>query len=194
VHPEKLKICKTLIVSPVQTRSVFQQLILQEQKMFKEGKEAGLQIKLNSLADEALIHTIYKCAQMGMNTELIIRGICCAHSSHPDWKKNIHAISIVDEFLEHARVIYFKAQDLVFISSADWMVRNIDHRVEASVPVLQEDIKKELKDILDIQLKENVKARLIDNDQRNGYKTVEHKSEKIRSQVEIYEYLKNKKY
>jgi polyphosphate kinase len=66
--------------------------------------------------------------------------------------------------------------------------------VEASVPVLQEDIKKELKDILDIQLKENVKARLIDNDQRNGYKTVEHKSEKIRSQVEIYEYLKNKKY
>ena len=194
VHPEKLKVCKTLIVSPVQTRSVFQQLILQEQKMFKEGKEAGLQIKLNSLADEALIRTIYKCAQMGMNTELIIRGICCAHSSHPDWKKNIHAISIVDEFLEHARVIHFKAQDLVFISSADWMVRNIDHRVEASVPVLQEDIKKELKDILDIQLKENVKARLIDNDQRNGYKTVEHKSEKIRSQVEIYEYLKNKKY
>jgi polyphosphate kinase len=106
----------------------------------------------------------------------------------------VKAISIIDEYLEHARIFIFHngGNEKVFISSADWMVRNLDHRVEATCPVLDETIRKELKDILEIQLADNVKARWLDNELLNKYKRDDHSEKKIRSQIEIYNYLYHK--
>jgi len=109
--------------------------------------------------------------------------------------KKVKAISIVDEYLEHARIMIFHhdGKERVFISSADWMVRNIDHRVEAACPVYDKEIQRELKEILSIQLQDNVKARVLDNELSNEY--VENGSaKKIRSQIETYNYLLKKKY
>jgi polyphosphate kinase len=105
----------------------------------------------------------------------------------------VTAISIIDEYLEHARVFIFHngGKEKVYISSADWMVRNLDHRVEATCPVLDPRIKKELKDILDIQLSDNVKARWLDNELSNHYKR-DHAQKKVRAQIEIYNYLNQK--
>ena len=108
----------------------------------------------------------------------------------------VSVISIVDQYLEHARVFVF-SQDKepnVYISSADWMVRNLDHRVEVACPIYSKTFGKELKDILQIQLKENVKARILDNQQRNKYVKRGEKEKVFRSQLEIYNYLRSKKY
>src|ERR1700676_2940889 len=108
------------------------------------------------------------------------------------FKKPVTAISILDEYLEHARVFIFHNQgkEKVYISSADWMVRNMDHRIEATCPVLDAGIRKELKEILQIQLSDNVKARWLDNNLKNHYK--KDQSKKGRSQIEIYQYLNQK--
>ena len=111
------------------------------------------------------------------------------------FKKKVKAISIVDEYLEHARVFIFHydGKERVFISSADWMVRNLDHRVEAACPIVDKEIQQELKDILQIQLSDNVKARILDNELSNEY--VQNGDEKkVRSQIETYNYLLKKKY
>ena len=114
-------------------------------------------------------------------------------SENEKFKIPVTAISIVDEYLEHARVWVFHndGKEKVYFSSADWMVRNLDHRVEATCPILDERIKKEIKDILNIQLQDNVKARLLNNDLTNEYIRNDHR-EQIRSQVETYHYLYNK--
>ena len=129
-------------------------------------------------------------ARAGVEIKMVIRGICCMLTENPKFKIPIQAVSIVDQYLEHARVFIFhnNGSEKVFISSADWMVRNIDHRVEATCPILDPGIKKVLKNILSIQLNDNVKARILDNELQNRY--VRDKSKKrIRSQVEIYNYL-----
>lgn len=191
-----LKKCKALIVSPYNTRTFFQTKIKNEIKNKQSGHDAGFILKLNSLADEVLIDEIYNAAKVGVDCRMIIRGICCALTSNKKWPQPIQAISIVDEYLEHARVLYFnnKGKEELYISSADWMVRNIDYRVEATTPIYNEDIKTELKEILRIQLSENEKARLLDNRQVNEYVTPAKSQKSIRSQVAIYNYLKQKKY
>jgi len=124
---------------------------------------------------------------------LIIRGIICAKVENKKFNPAIKAISIVDEYLEHGRVMLFhnKGNEIMYTSSADWMVRNLDHRVEAAVPVLNKEIRDEIKDILNIQLNDNVKARIIDNNLSNEY-VVTRTKKKIRSQIETYNYLFNK--
>jgi polyphosphate kinase len=124
--------------------------------------------------------------------KLIVRGIFCMMPTNKKFKKPVTAISILDEYLEHARVYIFHnlGKEKVFISSADWMVRNLDHRVEATCPVLDPKIRQELKEILDIQLSDNVKARWLDNNLVNDYKRDQ--SKKVRSQIEIYQYLNQK--
>jgi polyphosphate kinase len=123
---------------------------------------------------------------------MVIRGIFCALTDLKKFKKPLFAISIVDEYLEHARVMIFHngGDEKVFISSADWMVRNLDHRVEAACPVLEPRLKEEIKQIIDIQLRDNVKARLLTRDLTNEY--VPAKGKKIRSQIEIYNHLYEK--
>ncbi|MFN8252848.1 MAG: polyphosphate kinase 1 [Ferruginibacter sp.] len=184
-----LNACKTLLVSPVSMRRQLLQLVNREISHAKKGKPAAILLKLNSLSDEILINKLYDAAKAGVKLELVIRGICCMLTENRKYK-DVYAISIVDEYLEHARLMVFhnNGDEKAFISSADWMVRNIDHRIEAACPVFDKALLQELKDILKIQLDDNIKARILDNDLANQYVNPRN-TKKVRSQVEIYNYL-----
>jgi len=188
-----LKACNTLVLCPISLRHELLKMIAREIKLAKEKKPAAITLKMNSLSDDDLIDKLYDAARAGVEIKLIIRGIFCMFSENTKFIRPVTAISIIDEYLEHARVFIFHngGKDKVYISSADWMVRNLDHRVEVTCPVLDESIQKELKDILDIQLSDNVKARWLDNELLNKYKR-DHSDKKVRSQIEIYNYLHTK--
>ncbi len=185
-----LKDCKTLLVSPTTMRKQLIQLIDREINAAKAKKSASIMIKLNSMSDEVLIKKLYEAAKAGVEIKMVVRGIFCMLTENKKIKKPVHAISIVDEYLEHARIMIFEngGKEKVFISSADWMVRNIDHRVEAACPIFDKKIQQELKDILQIQLSDNIKARKLDNELSNLYVNPRN-TKKIRSQVETYNYL-----
>ena len=189
-----LKKCKVLITSTNNMRDYFINKIKEE--ISSKRKNPHILIKLNSLVDKTLINQLYEAAEKGVKIDMLIRGICTAKPAQRPFKNRFKAISIVDQYLEHARVFVF-SQDKepnVYISSADWMVRNLDHRVEVACPIYSKTFREELKDILQIQLKENVKARILDNQQRNKYVKRGEKEKVFRSQLEIYNYLKGKKY
>jgi len=185
-----LNSCKTLMISPTGMRKQLLGLINREIKYAKHKKYASITLKLNSLSDEQLILKLEEAAKAGVEIKMVIRGIFCMYSENKKFKVPVQAISIVDEYLEHARVMLFNngGNTKMFISSADWMVRNIDHRIEAACPILEKGMQKEIIDMLNIQLRDNVKARILDNDLSNEYVNPRNKS-KIRSQVEIYNYL-----
>ncbi len=189
----QLKTCKTLFPCPIYLRRELMKMINKEIKIAKTKKTASIFLKMNSLSDDELIYKLYDAARAGVEIKLIVRGIFCMFSENKKFIKPITAISIIDEYLEHARVFIFHngGKEKVFISSADWMVRNLDHRVEATCPVLDKSIQQELTDILNIQLSDNVKARLLDNELSNKYKR-DKPQKKIRSQIEIYSYLHQK--
>lgn len=188
---QALKSCKSLLVCPEFMRQKIEWHIDREISEAKAGRKAEMIIKANSLSDRASILKIYAAAEAGVTVKLIIRGIYCAINSKK-FKKELEAISIVDEYLEHSRIMYFynKGEEDTYISSADWMRRNLDYRIEAAVKITQQDLKKEIKDLLDIQLKDNVKARILDNKLRNRYVTNDKKP--YRSQLETYKYLHSK--
>ncbi|MDO4225272.1 MAG: polyphosphate kinase 1, partial [Bergeyella zoohelcum] len=194
-NPEiALKDCKNLLVCPKFMREKIEWHIDREISEAKAGRKAEMIVKINSLSDKEMIKKLYEAAEAGVEIKMIVRGIFCA-VNQKNFKKPIKAISIVDEYLEHSRVMYFynKGEENIYISSADWMTRNLDHRVEAAVPITDKTLKKELLDLLHIQLKDNVKARILDEKLKNKY--VKNKGEKdFRSQIEIYNYLKNKTY
>ncbi len=188
-----LRDCRTLIPSPWYIREEMIRLIDTEIRLARKPKNhAGITLKMNSLSDEILIAKLNQAARAGVEVRLIIRGICCMYTQNAKFRFPVSAVSIVDEYLEHARVWVFnnKGKPKVYISSADWMVRNLDHRVEVTCPVWDEQIKQELIDILNIQLHDNVKARWLDNQLSNEY--VRSSRKKIRSQVETYQYLLKK--
>jgi polyphosphate kinase len=188
-----LKDCKLLIPSPVFTRKEIVKLIQNEIHHAQQKKPAAITLKMNSLSDEELIAMLSDAARAGVEIKLIIRGIFCMYSENPKFRKPIAAVSIVDEYLEHARVLVFhnRGKEKIFISSADWMVRNLDHRIETTCPIFDSTIKQELKDILKIQLKDNVKARLLNNHLNNEYVS-NAGIKKFRSQIETYNYLYKK--
>lgn len=187
-----LKECKAIIPSPFFVKKELIRLIDEEIKQARKKKPAYITLKMNSLSDEDMIQKLYEAARAGVQLKLIVRSIFCMLSENEKFRKPVTAISIVDEYLEHARVWVFhnKGKEKVYISSADWMVRNLEHRVEATCPIWHEELKKELMDILEIQLQDNVKARWLNNEQDNEY--VRTTNKKIRSQVETYNYLFNK--
>ncbi len=191
---ESLKLCQTLIVCPTNMRHEINGLINREIKNAKSKKPAAITIKLNSLSDTNLIEKLYEAAHAGVEVKMIVRGIFCAVVENSKFKKPIKAISIIDEYLEHARVMIFhnEGKEKVYISSADWMVRNLDHRVEAAVQVTDKDIIEELKDIISIQLQDDVKARWLDKDLSNKYVSSNGDGKRTRSQIEIYNYLYKK--
>jgi len=191
--PKYLNDCKTLLVCPINMRRQLLQLLNIEIKHAKAGKKASLILKLNSLSDPQMIHKLYEAADAGVELRLIVRGICCAKLKHKKWHKLVSAISIVDEYLEHSRVMIFHhgGKEKIFISSADWMLRNLDHRIEAAIPIKDKTLCKELKDILEIQLQDNVKARILDNDLQNEY-VKDSSKKKTRAQIEAYNYLYKK--
>ena len=188
-----LKNCKTLMVSPAGMRKQLILLINKEIKTAKLKKPASIILKLNSLSDELLINKLYEAAKAGVKIKMVIRGIFCLLTENKKFKIPIQSISIVDEYLEHARIMIFHngGKEKTFISSADWMVRNIDHRIEVACPIFEKNIQQELKDILQIQLKDNIKARILDNELANQYVNPRN-TKKIRSQVETYNYLYRK--
>ena len=187
-----LKDCTIVIPSPDILRKKIFDHIETEIKNAKNGKPAGMTLKMNSLSDESLIMKLNEAAKVGVELNLIVRGIFCMRSESKKYIKPVNAISIVDEYLEHARVWVFhnNGKEKLYISSADWMVRNLDHRVETSCLITDEQIKQEIKDILDIQLNDNIKARKLNNELSNDYISTGRK--KIRSQVETYKYLYKK--
>jgi len=187
-----LKDCKALLPSPYFVKREMLKLIDEEIKQARKKKPASITLKMNSLSDEQMIQKLYEAAKAGVQIKLIIRGIFCMFSENKKFEKPIRAISIIDEYLEHARVWVFhnRGKEKVYLSSADWMLRNLEHRVEATCPIWNEELKQELKDILNIQLQDNVKARWLDNSLSNEYVSTTKK--KIRSQLEIYNYLYKK--
>ncbi|XZF13471.1 polyphosphate kinase 1 [Chitinophagaceae bacterium MMS25-I14] len=193
---DTLKACKALPVAPVTMRRFFMGLIDKEIRAAKKKKKASVLLKMNSLVDQELIAKLYDAAKAGVQVQLIIRGICCVYTNQKAFKKQIEAISIIDEYLEHARVFIFgnEGKPAIYTSSADWMVRNLDHRVEAAVPIYDKHIQQELIDILNIELAENVKGRILDNEQLNAYVQRPEHAPEVRSQVAIYDYLLNKQY
>jgi polyphosphate kinase len=184
---------KSLIVSPIDSRPAIYRLIDNEIKNAKAGKQAYMILKMNSLADEDLINKLYQASNAGVKIKMIIRGMCCLIAGVKGYSENIEVISIVDKYLEHARVhIYCNGgKELIYLTSADFMTRNIDNRVEVGFPIYDEKLKEEIRDIIDIQLEDNTKAREINSQNTNKY----HKTnspESHRAQIEIYNYLKNK--
>ncbi len=191
-----LKTCRTLIPAPISMRKFFQAQILKQISLSKRKKGGSLVVKLNSLSDDQLIHDLYDAAKAGVKSSFVVRGIFCGVMDQKSFKKQPQAISIVDQYLEHARVFIFgeEEQKQVFISSADWMVRNLDHRVEVACPIIDKEIQTELSHIMNIQLKENEKARILDAALSNQYVVPEEGEPWLRSQVAIHDYLKNKEY
>lgn len=182
-----------LMVGQFNLRSRLLELMDFEIEQAKAGKKAGITLKMNSLQDREMVEKLYQAGQAGVEVKLIIRGICCLAPGIPGFSDRILAISIVDRFLEHGRVFYFHhaGKELIFMSSADWMVRNLSFRIETTFPILDPALKAEVKDYLDIQLSDNVKSRILDSKMSNAYKKLDGDIP-IRSQMETYYYLKRK--
>lgn len=188
----KINKYKHLIVSPHYTRSEFKKLIDQEIENVKLGKEAYIKIKMNSLTSYKMVDKLYEASRAGVKIKMIVRGICCLIPGVNGMSENIEAISIVDKFLEHPRLFIFAnaGNPKVHISSADWMTRNLDNRVEVGCPIYDEELKKELIDTFEISWSDNVKARWFNELHDNRY--VRNKKPKVRSQFAIYDYYLDK--
>jgi polyphosphate kinase len=186
---------KNLAVAPFYMRQTFVNLIDKEIANAKAGKTAYMILKMNSLVDKEMIEKLYEASQAGVKITLIVRGICSLVTEIPGFSDNIIAYSIVDKYLEHARVFIFanNGSEKIYITSADWMSRNLDSRSEVAVPILDPEVKTQIKDIIDIQLSGNTKVRILDRLQQNLYKKAKPGEKKIRVQDEIYNYLKKEK-
>ena len=180
-----------LLVSPINSRRQLYRLIDNELSNAKAGQPSGIILKINNLVDKDLINRLYAAGQAGVPIQMIIRGMCALRPGVPGLSDNIKVISIIDRFLEHPRVMVFhnKGNPQLYISSADWMSRNIDGRIEVGTPIYDERLKQRIMDILELQLSDTCKARVIDADQQNEY-VKRGNRRKIRSQVAIYDYLK----
>jgi len=180
---------RQLVVSPFATRKNFSELILNEIAHAQKGQEAAINLKMNSLVDKEMINLLYEASKAGVKIKLIIRGICCLKPGVTGLSENIQVRSIVGRYLEHSRILEFKnATPKVYISSADWMGRNLDRRVEVSMPILDKGIEMKLQEYLALQWSDNTKSRIIGGYQLNKYNRTRGNS--INAQQEIYESLK----
>lgn len=184
---------KHLIVSPFNTRKRFSTMIEDEIENARAGKEAGIILKMNSLVDREMIGSLYEASQAGVKIKLIVRGICSLVPGVKGMSENIEVISIVDKFLEHSRIYIFHnlGKEKIYIASGDWMYRNLDHRSEVAVPILDPRLQEELKHFINIQLQDNTKARIINKVQDNKYVTSE-SGKKVRAQVDVFTWLQTK--
>jgi polyphosphate kinase len=183
------RIFKELFVSPLNTRRRFTELINEEIKAAKKKQPAKILLKLNNLTDEKMIEKLYEASQSGVKITLMIRGICCLIPGVKGMSENIEAVAMIDRFLEHSRIAIFhnNGNELYYISSADWMERNLDRRIEVTAPILDKDHQKIIREVLDIQLGDNLKTRIIDKYQKNEYKRDD--KPKYRSHIATYEYF-----
>ncbi len=188
----KINKYKHLIVSPHYTKSTFLKLIDKEIDSALEGEEAYIKIKMNSFTSYKMIDKLYEASRAGVKIQLIVRGVCCLVPGVKGMSENIEAISVVDKFLEHPRTFIFgnNGNPKIYISSADWMTRNLDNRVEVGCPIYDPEIRQELLDTFEISWNDNVKARIFNEAQDNEYRKTTRK--KVRSQFEMYDYYLEK--
>jgi len=186
----KISTFKHLIVSPNYMRKSMVRLINKEISNAHKGKEAYIILKLNNLVDPQLVKKLYEASEAGVKIRLMVRSMFSLIPGIPDVSSNIEATCIVDRYLEHTRIYVFcnAGNEKYFISSADWMPRNIDRRIEVTCPIYDDSIKEELRSFLDIQWKDNVKSRILNNKLDNKFVRNSHPA--VRAQVEIYSYLK----
>jgi polyphosphate kinase len=180
-----------LVLSPFFLRNKILLLIENEIKNAKAGKKAFIYLKLNNLTDSEIIDYLYEASQAGVKIRLIIRGMLSLIPRIKKLSEKIEAIGIVDRFLEHSRYFIFcnGGNDQIYISSADLMTRNLDHRIEVTCPIFDKNIKCEIRKIFDIQWEDNVKARIFDSTQSNTF-VKQGKNEINQSQIEVYKWLK----
>ncbi|MBN2027187.1 MAG: polyphosphate kinase 1 [Actinobacteria bacterium] len=184
---------KHLLVSPGEMEKKLMQLIDKEIANAGDGKNAYIYAKLNGLSCQRVVDSLYEAGQAGVKVKMVIRGVCCLLPGVEGLSENIEVLSIVDKYLEHSRIYIFCNDNdpLIYISSADWMHRNLEKRIEVGAPVYDDALKRELLDYMDVQFEDNVKARVInaaqDNAERNGGGT-----RKVRAQTDIYKYLRDK--
>lgn len=180
-----------LLVSPQNTRLRFHEFIEREINNAKAGKPSGIYLKLNAITDKEIINQLYKASCAGVKIRMIVRGTCILVPQIPNLSENIYVTSIVDQYLEHARVYIFEndGNKDTYISSADWMPRNLDNRIEVGVKIFDLTLKSTIHNIFNIQCNDNVKARIIDKDNMNNYVQRGNKK-KVRAQRAIYDYLK----
>lgn len=183
---------ENLMVSPQNSRTRLTQLIDREISNVQTGKAAAILLKINNLDDKELINRLYDASNAGVKIRLLIRGMCSLVPGQANFSENIQITSIVDRFLEHDRVYVFSnnGNEEVFISSADWMTRNIDFRIEVAVKLVDQQLKQRVLDILELQFNDTVKARYIDKELTNRYVPRGNKR-KIQAQLAVYDYLKS---
>jgi polyphosphate kinase len=188
----KINTYKHLIVSPHYTQKAVFKLIDNEIKNVKQGKEGVIRLKMNSVSSYPMIDKLYDASRQGVKIQMIVRGLCCLIPGVKGMSENIEVISVIDKFLEHSRLYIFgnDGDTKLYLSSADWMTRNIENRVEVSCPIYDEDIKNEIIDTFNICWNDNVKARMLNESQENEYRVND--NEKVRSQFAIYDYYVKK--
>lgn len=181
-----------LIVSPHYTRNAIYEMIDTEILNAKSGVISGIKLKLNSLSDHGIIDKLYEASNAGVQVQLIVRGLCCLIPGIQGMSENIEVISIIGKFLEHPRLFIFSnnGKNDIYISSADFMGRNLDNRVEVSCPIYDLDIKKQIVEMFEIGWSDNVKAREISNNNDNAYRN--NGEALVRSQFVMYDYYLNK--
>lgn len=178
---------RNLLVSPFFMRKELVKIINKEIAIAKKGKPASIILKVNNLVDVEMIKKLYEASAAGVKIKLIIRGICSLVAGVKGLSENIEAISIVDKFLEHSRFFIFHngGEEKYFLSSADWMVRSLDHRSEVAVAIYDKKIQQQLRTIVDTMWADNTKARILGSEQKNEYRKINTKT-KIRAQEIIY--------
>ena len=186
----KRKNFKHLIVSPHHTHNALVKMINKEIENHKSGLSSGIRLKLNAITNFSIIDKLYQASSEGVKIQMIVRGICCLIPGIKGMSENIEVISIVDKFLEHPRVYQFDngGSPKIYISSADFMTRNIENRVEVAVPIYDVRLQRQIKDVFDIIWNDNVKARRLNGPNQNVF--VKNNLKANRSQFEIYEYYK----
>lgn len=190
----KLKKYKHLIVSPHYSASILSKLIDQEIENKKNGLPSGISLKLNNITNYPLVDKLYEASQAGVKIKMMVRGICCLVPGVKGLSENITVLSVVDKFLEHPRVLIFEngGEKKIYLSSADFMTRNIENRVEVACPVYDTEIQKQILDTFDLSCNDNTKARVVNQHPQNKMVTPKKGAPMQRSQWTIYDYYKNK--
>lgn len=183
--------CKKLLVAPFILRQGFEKMVDKEIENARSGSQAFIIAKLNSLEDTTMMNKLIEASRSGVKVRLIVRGICCLAPGVKGFTENIEIVSIIDRFLEHARVYVFAngGKEKMYLASADWMSRNLDRRVEVAFPIYDELLKSELRQIINFQLNDNTKARLIDLPGNNFYKQKKADEKPVRAQTDTYRWL-----
>jgi polyphosphate kinase len=186
----KFKAYKHLIVSPHHTHNTLVKMINKEIKNHKAGLPSGIRLKLNAITNFSIIDKLYQASNKGIKIQMVVRGICCLIPGIKEMSENIEVLSVVDKFLEHPRVYEFAngGSPITYISSADFMTRNIENRLEVAAPIYDPELQRQIKDVFDIIWNDNVKARRLNGPIQNNF--IKNNLKSNRSQFEIYEYYK----